>query len=166
MRYALFFILLSAISLAHTQENYAFIKLGETQVSNDDYDPSTTSILGLGQRYEYISLELAYLNFQDFKIKGNSDSYIELKGGRFSVNGHLDLGWPELFLGAGVVYYDASAHHSDTVLAKKHDTTYELSAGLWFPLKRKWHFTMSAGVINNVLEQDLQHFTVGLQREF
>ncbi|MGR6871953.1 hypothetical protein ACU6U9_06510 [Pseudomonas sp. HK3] len=166
MRFTLLFILLFVFPPAYAEENYVSIKLGETQAPNNDYEESTTSIFGLGQRYEYISLELAYINFEDFKVKSHSNSYIELKGGRFSINGHLDLGWPELLVGASAVYYDASAHHGSTKFSDKHDTTFGLSAGLWFPLKRKWGFTINAGVTKNILDQDLKHFTIGLQRAF
>ncbi len=159
-------ILFTLSPLSYAQQGYGFLKLGKTQSPVGNFDSASTGIYGIGSRFKHVSAELAYLGFDNFTVNNNQQSYVELKGGRFSVNAHLDLGWPELTLGASAVYYDADAYHSNILIGTEYDTTYGIGAGLWFPLNHEINFTMNADLTKDILGQDLKHFSIGLQKEF
>jgi len=162
----IFGILFTLSSLSYAQQGYGFLKLGKTQSPIENFDSASTGIYGLGSQFENVSVEFAYMGFDDFTVNGNQQSYIALKGGRLSVNGHLDLGWPELTLGVSAMYYDADAYHADILVGTEYGTSYGAGAGLLFPLGHELKLTMNAELTKDILGQDLKHFSIGIQKEF
>lgn len=159
-------ILFTLTPLSYAQQSYGFLKLGKTQSPVGNFNSASTGIYGIGSRFKHVSTELAYLGFDNFTMNGNQQSYVELKGGRLSVNGHLDLGWPEFTFGVSAVYYDADAYHANILIGTEYDTTYGLGVGLWFPLDHELNLTMNADITKDILGQDLKHLSIGLKKDF
>jgi len=148
------------------QQGYGFLKLGISQVPEENYNSPETVMAGAGNRFHQHSVEFALLGFDDFQVNQNTKSYIELKAARIDYNYHIDFGKPELSIGLNTTYYDAKAYHAATELGGKTDFTFGIGAGLNLPITHEYKVTMDLDLTNDVLGENLTQFTLGIQKDF
>lgn len=145
---------------------YGHFDFGKADSPYDGFKAPSIALLGVGKRFGVIGMQMDYFLFEHIYLGDNTSTYIKLHGGKVSLQGYLDLGWPELNIGFSRIYYDAKSYLNNRAYSKDSHTTYGANAGLLLPIAREFDVRIDAQIMQDILKQDFEFYTLGFNFYF
>lgn len=145
---------------------YSHFDFGKANSPYDNFKAPSIALLGLGKKFGMVGMQMDYFLFEHIYLGNDTSTYIKLHGGKVSLQGYLDLGWPELNIGVSRIYYDAKSYLNNRAYSKDSHTTYGANAGLLLPIAREFDVRIDAQIMQDVLEQDFEFYTLGFNFYF